>query len=185
MSTFALVVDGVAVEYPLTKTDIARRHPQVSFPRGDYDNQIAVYLGYTEVGRTEPPTADTGFTTERDGCRLESGVWVQAWRIRAMNEAELIRQREQWKEQRADAVSRIVVTTEAGNAFDGDEVSQGRMARAILGLQAAGAGATVGWVLANNTVIQVTALELIEALTRAGSAQSTLWVKQDQSGSAA
>lgn len=180
MSVFALVSGGVAVEYPLTKTDITRRHPHVSFPRGDYDNQIAADLGYTEVAQTSPPTPDPGFIADSDGCRIESGAWVQAWRIRALNESELLSQREQWKAQRAAAVSRIVVTTKDGNTFDGDEISQGRMARAILGLNTAGAGTTVAWVLADNTAIQVTALELLEALTLAGAEQAALWVKDQQ-----
>lgn len=46
--------------------------------------------------------------------------------------------REQAKTERAAAVSAITVTTLAGNTFDGDEISQGRMARAISALQATG-----------------------------------------------
>lgn len=85
-------------------------------------------------------------------------------------------QREQFKAARANAVSRITVTTQAGNTFDGDEISQGRMARAILGLQAAGADAVVSWVLADNSVLMASAAELLEALTLAGLEQSRLWV---------
>lgn len=84
--------------------------------------------------------------------------------------------REQFKVERAAAVAAIQVTTQAGNTFDGDEISQGRMARAILGLQAAGAGAVVSWVLADNSVIMASAAELIEALTLTGLEQSRLWV---------
>lgn len=88
-------------------------------------------------------------------------------------EAEL---RERFKAERAAAVAAITVTTQAGNTFDGDEISQGRMARAILGLQAAGADAVVSWVLADNSVIMASAAELLEALTLAGLEQSRLWV---------
>lgn len=83
--------------------------------------------------------------------------------------------REQAKVARAAAVAAITVTTQAGNTFDGDEVSQGRMARAILGLQAVGAPSVV-WVLADNTQIQATATELSEALALAGAAQAAIWV---------
>lgn len=83
--------------------------------------------------------------------------------------------REQAKAERAKAVENIRVTTAAGNTFDGDEVSQGRMARAIIALSA-GAAPTVTWVLADNTVIQATAAELTEALALAGAAQAALWV---------
>lgn len=83
--------------------------------------------------------------------------------------------REHAKASREAAVAGIVVTTAAGNAFDGDEVSQGRMARAIIALQATGT-ATVPWVLANNTAILATAAELTEALALAGAAQAAIWV---------
>jgi hypothetical protein len=85
-------------------------------------------------------------------------------------------ERQQFKADRAQAVQSIVVTTAAGNTFDGDEMSQGRMARAILGLQSVGPEATVVWVLADNTAIQATAPELQEALTLAGAEQARLWV---------
>lgn len=84
---------------------------------------------------------------------------------------------EQWKLDRAEAVGRVKVTTTAGNTFDGDEVSQGRMARAILALEAAGDGSTVRWVLADNSVLEATAAELREALALAGAEQARLWVK--------
>lgn len=80
------------------------------------------------------------------------------------------------KAERAATVERIRVTTAAGNTFDGDESSQGRMSRAIIGLQAAGPGATINWVLADNTVIAATAAELTEALVLAGQAQAAVWV---------
>ena len=79
------------------------------------------------------------------------------------------------KSARGEAVAGITVTTQAGNTFDGDEVSQGRMARAVIALQA-NPGATVNWVLADNSVIQATAAELTEALALAGAAQAAIWV---------
>lgn len=86
--------------------------------------------------------------------------------------------RAEWKAQRAENVARITVTTAAGNTFDGDETSQTRMARAILGLQGMGEGATISWVLADNSVIQATAAELTEALQLAGQAQAALWIEE-------
>ena len=83
--------------------------------------------------------------------------------------------RELAKRARAAAVAAITVTTQAGNTFDGDEVSQGRMARAILALST-GLAPSVRWVLADNTAIDATAPELTEALVLAGQAQATLWV---------
>ncbi len=86
------------------------------------------------------------------------------------------KQREEWKASRAAAVAAITVTTQAGNTFDGDEISQGRMARAILALNASPAGTTVTWVLADNSTIEATPAELTEALALAGAAQAALWV---------
>lgn len=79
------------------------------------------------------------------------------------------------KRNRTEIVNNIKVTTQAGNTFDGDEVSQTRMARAIIALQAAGTP-SVNWVLADNTVIQASAAELTEALALAGAAQAEAWV---------
>ena len=91
-------------------------------------------------------------------------------------ERAAIKQREQWKISRANSVGAIKVTTAAGNEFDGDEISQGRMARAILALNASPEGTTVNWVLSDNTVIEATIAELTEALALAGAAQAALWV---------
>lgn len=85
-------------------------------------------------------------------------------------------ERERFKLERADSVSRITVTTSSGRIFDGDEMSQGRMARAIIGLMAQPAGTAVTWVLANNDVVDVQLEELQEALKLAGLRQTELWV---------
>jgi hypothetical protein len=83
--------------------------------------------------------------------------------------------RAQLKAQRAEAVANIKVTTAAGNTFDGDEESQGRMARAIVALST-GLAPSVNWVLADNSVIAATVDELTEALVLAGMAQAAIWV---------
>lgn len=86
-----------------------------------------------------------------------------------------VRLREEAKEIRQRAVEAIKVTTSSGRIFDGDETSQGRMARAIIAMQALGVP-TVTWVLADNTAIQATVMELVEALALAGAAQAQMWV---------
>lgn len=104
-------------------------------------------------------------------------AWIYAGNVPLPAPAQTAEEiREQSKHDRALAVAAIAVTTAAGNTFDGDETSQGRMARAILGLNASGPTATVNWVLANNTVIQASAAELSEALALAGAAQAAIWV---------
>jgi hypothetical protein len=79
------------------------------------------------------------------------------------------------KAERERLVSQITITTTAGNTFDGDEISQTRMARAIIALQAT-ATPSVNWVLHDNSVIQATVAELSEALALAGAAQAAVWV---------
>jgi hypothetical protein len=86
-------------------------------------------------------------------------------------------ERERFKASRASAVERITVTTNSGMTFDGDEVSQGRMARAIIGLQNSEPGTLIRWVLADNTTVDVSVDQLTEALTLAGLRQAELWVK--------
>lgn len=78
------------------------------------------------------------------------------------------------KAARTDAVAAITVTTSTGKTFDGDETSQTRMVRAIIGMQAASIG-TISWTLANNQSVTVTVAELTEALILAGQQQSAVW----------
>lgn len=101
-----------------------------------------------------------------------SGQWVldddKATEV-AMTEA---------KTDRAEAVARITVEVD-GMVFDGDETAQDRMARAITMFQASNLpdDYTTAWVLADNTVAQVTVNQLAQALLLAGQKQSALWVK--------
>lgn len=83
----------------------------------------------------------------------------------------------QAKAERADAVSKIIVDVD-GMAFDGDEESQTRMGRTIAAAIALGVDIqtyTQVWVLANNTVAQVTIAQLARALKLAGETQTALW----------
>lgn len=79
--------------------------------------------------------------------------------------------RQKFKQVRAEAVAAVVVTV-GGKPFDGDEESQTRMARALVGMQD---DETIQWVLADNSVIHATKAELTEALRLAGAAQTALW----------
>ena len=57
-------------------------------------------------------------------------------------------------------------------SFDGDEVSQDRMARSIIALDL---GEKVQWVLADNSIAMVSRQQLREALRKAGEAQTAIW----------
>ena len=80
------------------------------------------------------------------------------------------------KADRAEAVSKITVTVD-GMVFDGDETAQDRMARAITMFQANNLPADyqTDWVLADNTIAEVTVAQLSKALLLAGQAQTALW----------
>ena len=80
------------------------------------------------------------------------------------------------KAERAAAVASITVEVD-GLIFDGDEVAQERMSRAVTAATATGASMddTTTWVLHDNTVAQVSIRQLAEALRKAGEAQTALW----------
>lgn len=79
------------------------------------------------------------------------------------------------KELRVEAVSRIIVTTSTGNVFDGDELSQDRMLRALQ-ISSITGQTTTYWKLADNNIVEVTLSELEEALTLAGVEMSRIWL---------
>lgn len=78
------------------------------------------------------------------------------------------------KKLRDSAVAAIKVTV-SGKVFDGDEVAQGRMARAVSAAESATI-TTYQWKLADNSVAEVSLDELKQALALAFQAQSELWV---------
>ena len=78
------------------------------------------------------------------------------------------------KKLRDTAVAAIKVTVN-GKVFDGDEVAQGRIARAVAAAESA-AISTYQWKLADNSVAEVSLSELKQALALAFQAQSELWV---------
>lgn len=151
--------------------------------------------GYEHVLTTQPPLTARLEKAVPGAPALVDGAWMQTWAIEPLTADEVLQveeaervnaahkdraARQHWKDQRAAAVAAIKVTTAAGNIFDGDEISQARMARAVLGLQAVGPDATVTWILADNSVIDVDAGELQEALSLAGAEQARLWVANKQ-----
>ena len=89
------------------------------------------------------------------------------------------------KAERAKAVASITVEVD-GMVFDGDETAQDRMARAITMFQASNLpdDYTTAWVLADNTVAQVTVNQLAQALLLAGQKQTELWTKPYEAGNA-
>jgi hypothetical protein len=145
----------------------------------EYSN---IPIEYDYCTWVEPTNIVDGYYTP-DSCTLtyeqwlngetcpEYGTTVDVLEFKATDSAYRVYS----KVQRDNAVKDIIVTTAAGNSFDGDEVSQGRIARAILGLQVLGEGATIRWVMADNSEVNVDVTELGEALLLAGTAQNSIW----------
>ncbi|WP_257296984.1 DUF4376 domain-containing protein [Endozoicomonas sp. YOMI1] len=120
----------------------------------DFTESPAAPVGYIEVS-SEPPTPDHILTM--------NGEWV-------LSDKKL---KEQWKAARQAKVNAIVVNID-GLTFDGDETSQARMARAAA--LAETPTEKVRWILADNTVADVTADQLKRAARAAGREQEKLWI---------
>lgn len=165
----------------ITETELRARFPNVALPHVLDQFTLEAY-GYEAVLQSPQPEIDITQTVLRDGVRRDSlGNWVQAWRVErlppdviaaAVASAEKA-QRDQAKIERAQAVERITVVVD-GMTFDGDEVSQGRIARAILAMETAGVASTP-WTLSNNVIASVTSAQLRNALVQAGLAQTAMW----------
>jgi hypothetical protein len=109
---------------------------------------------------------------EADVEESEKGGWYRVGTAPKFSDEEVaMKQLLTAKAEREDYVKRIVVEVD-GMMFDGDEVSQDRMARSIIALDL---GEKVQWVLADNTIAQVTRAQLREALRKAGTAQTAIW----------
>jgi len=77
-----------------------------------------------------------------------------------------------WKQERQAKVETITVEVD-GMVFDGDEISQGRMARAVAASDAM--TETTEWTLHDNSVATVTIRQLKAACRLAGEAQTAIW----------
>ena len=80
--------------------------------------------------------------------------------------------RESFKASRAQAVDNIKVTVDS-MIFDGDEASRARMVTAIA--SADSDTETTKWALADNTVVDVTRIQLKEALKLSGKEMERIW----------
>ena len=83
------------------------------------------------------------------------------------------------KIRKEDDISNLVVTISTGKEFDGDEVSQERMVRAIQTADITGLTETQ-WKLADNTIVTVTLDELKEALALSAQEMSRIWLEQSE-----
>lgn len=134
------------------------------------DPVVRSQLGVVEVTEPTPPedySEDLYYRTEQD-----EAPYVVYTRKSDEQIAEAALSKA--KQERAQAVAGIIVTTTSGNSFDGHEDAQNRMSRALLGLSDTD---MMPWVLADNSIAQVTKAELQEALRLSSTAMAELWVK--------
>lgn len=163
-------------QFGLTFDEVRKLFPQRSFPASGViaSGPVRSYTPSTTPDY-DPLTHAVREVAPVDGVQQWEVYALAPAQVEANQQAALLAARETAKAQRQEAVGTIRVTTAAGNTFDGDETSQTRMARAIIALQTTGTPA-VTWVLADNSVIQATAVELSEALALAGAKQAEIWV---------
>lgn len=165
----------------VNESELRAEFPNVALPAVlDYTTLEA--YGYDTILAAPPPAVTIAQTAVRNGVVVDTkGNWVHAWRVDELP-ADVVAKRvvaaeaaarEAAKAQRAAAVARISVKVD-GMTFDGDEESQGRMARAILARDAS-ATDSVTWVLANNTPAAVPLQTLKKVLALAVAAQGELW----------
>ena len=138
--------------------------------------ELRAAVGVIEIADPQPPqdaldNPDHYFCTSTGDQMPPYKVWTKK-SDEQIAELELTKK----KAQRQIAVDTLKVTTTSGKEFDGDEESQGRMARAILTAQIAGITECT-WVLANNVPTVVTLAELSEALAKAMQAQGAIWAE--------
>lgn len=153
------------------KSNQKRCNPYASYvtPEGTRHIKIPADL-YTEIPEPSAPedySTDYYYRTEQDDAPYVIYTKKSDEQIAQVVQAKA-------KQVRAQEVSEIVVTTAAGNQFDGHEGAQNRMNRAINILNDTD---LVPWVLADNTVINASKAELLEALRLSGMEQSALWAK--------
>ena len=108
--------------------------------------------------------------TEADWQKL--GVTIVEEDVQLTEEQKTLQELMNAKRQRKVAVATIVVEVD-GMKFDGDEVSQDRMTRSIVAMTDED---LIPWVLADDSVVQVTKAQLKQALRLSGLKQAELWV---------
>jgi len=165
----------------VNESELRTTFPDVALP-AVLDYATLEPRGYDAILAAPAPAVTIAQQAIRNGVVMDTGGnWVHAWRVDELP-ADVVAQRiaaaeaaarEAAKAQRAAAVARISVKVD-GMTFDGDEESQGRMARAILAYDASATDA-VAWVLANNTTVAVPLQALKKALALAVAAQGALW----------
>ena len=131
-----------------------------------YENHVmqTPFLSYEEVVSTLKASVEYSMDeTENEVTLDESLIVIEYTTV------------EEYNTLRTQEVEAIVVTlADTITVLDGDEISQGRISRAIAGLP--DDITTQTWIGANGDVYSLTKPKLQEALVLAGEAQTAIWV---------
>ncbi|MFM5873905.1 DUF4376 domain-containing protein [Aeromonas veronii] len=98
--------------------------------------------------------------------------WGQVITSSDKSEKEIEQNYLDWKNNRSAQVSAITVQV-GGNTYQGDEISQSRIAMAIT--SSSSDMEKIEWTLADNTTAEVTILQLREVLRLAVMRQTAIW----------
>lgn len=160
-----------------THSEIRAARQDVSLPLVLTDEVIASAGLLPLVDAARP--VETPFVSKvvMDAITVSDDQATRSWKLVQLTPDEIVQKQDEVlaaaKAARHAQIAAIVVTTTNGNAFDGDEKSQDRMARALAAMDA---GDSLPWVLHDNTVAVVGRDELREALRLAGAEMATIWV---------
>ncbi|CAH9055037.1 hypothetical protein PSECIP111951_01159 [Pseudoalteromonas holothuriae] len=129
--------------------------------------------------RKEHVEVDLAITTEVSPARTEFDDDALVARIYPQTQAHSAEhiatvQRARFKQARSAQLAQQTVTVDEFE-FDADELSQQRMARAILVMDEQD---TTTWILANNAVVEVTKAQLFSACKLASEQQTALWISE-------
>ena len=94
---YVMVEDGVAVQYPMTGTDLRRKKPNTSFPNCELPEATMADFGCYPVDPAPPSfDANTQRAVELIPANI-GGRWVQAWSIVDLTQDEISqRNSNQW-----------------------------------------------------------------------------------------
>ena len=166
----------------LTLSDVRHEFTHITLPE-NITEDVLNSVGFYSVVPTSPVYDSITQTVEESLPQLVNNVYEQSWKVIDLDAATIQENKQkaqlaifnEQKLQRKALVDNIIVTTKEGNQFNGDEVSQGRMARAIMALNAAGV-TTTDWILADNVKLTINVTELAEALILSGIEQTKIWM---------
>ncbi len=136
---------------------------------------IRVHHYSKDGGETPFSRRANGSYEYHEGFSEESPKELEKWGIEYdahLSQLEQVEIVDDWKTKRQTAVENIEVVY-YGATFQGDEISQGRMSRAIIALP--DDETTIEWIAKNNNAVNLTRVELKAILADAGNQQSAIW----------